>query len=136
MLMLTNLTTQTIPVGGAVTFAVKLKTGCSECFSRQVPTTIGLRARGVYEVHFNGNITAAAANTPVQIAIAAGGTPLVETAMNATPAAANQLVNVSTSTLFDNNCCLAGVDRLTIINTGTNPVVIAQNSNFYVTRQC
>lgn len=136
MLELTNLTAQTIPVGGAVTFAVKLKTGCSECFSRQLPTTIGLRARGVYEIHFNGNITSETADSALQIAIAAAGTPLVETTMNATPAAANQLVNVSTSTLFDNNCCMEGLNRLTVVNTGTVPVIVAPNSNFYVTRQC
>lgn len=134
MIELTTLAAQTIPVGGAVTFDnVKLRTGCNECYTRQLRTTIGLRNRGVYEVHFNGNITSDPA-AAVQLSIALGGQPLVETQMDATPAAANTPVNVSTSTLVENGCCMPGLDRLTVVNTGEAPVIVNANANFYVTR--
>lgn len=133
MIQLSNTTAQTIVPGGSVTFdIVMLHTGCGECFNRQIPKSVKLCGKGIYELHFSANITASAAATSLQLAMAVGGQPLVETVMNATPAAAGDLVNVSRSTLFDNCCC--DMDRISIVNTGTAPVTIAPNSNFYVKR--
>lgn len=133
MIELSNTTSQTIPVGGSVTFdKVLLKSGCDVCFNSMVPTSVKLRGRHIYNVQFHGNITSVAAGDTVQLAIAVGAnSPLVQTAMNATPAAAGTLVNVSAGTNIRNCCC--DLDRVRVINTGTNPVVLAPNSSFQIT---
>lgn len=133
MILLSNLTTQTLQPGQALTLSklFKSKTGC-ECFNSQAPTSAKLCSQGIYELHFSGNITGATAGAPVQIAISIGEQPLVETAMNSVPAAANDLNNVATTTFLKNCCC--DLDRVSIVNTGTNPVTIAQNSSFAIHR--
>lgn len=135
MIEVSNLATQTLQPGQSITFdKVLLRTTCgSECYNPQVPTSIKLGAKGIYELHFNGNITSDTAGTAVQLAMTIGGTPLVETAMNATIATANALANVSTSTLLRNCCC--DLDRVSVTNVGTTPVTVAQNANFYIVRK-
>lgn len=131
MIELSNTTAVTIPVGGTVTFdKVLTRSNCgAECFNFQIPTRIKLRSRGVYDIEFHGNITSDPA-APIQLAIAVGGAPLVQTAMNATPAAAGDLVNVSAGTYLRNCCC--DMDSVSVINTGTAPVTLAPNSSFRV----
>lgn len=135
MIEVSNLTAQTLQPGQAVTFdRIVLRTAYgAECFNAQVPTSIKLCAKGIYELHFNGNVTSPTAGAAVQLAMAVNNSPLVETAMNEVITAANNLKNVSTSTLFRNGCC--DLDRISIINTGSVPVTLAPNSNFYVTRR-
>lgn len=132
MILLSNATAQTLAPGQALNLKqiFKSKNGC-ECFNEQAPASVKLCSKGVYEVSFSGNITGAAA-AALQIAIAIGGQPLVETAMNSTPAAANNLNSVSTLTYVRNCCC--DLDRLSILNTGTVPVTIAPNSAFAIHR--
>lgn len=133
MILLSNATTQVLQPGQALNLKkiFKSKNGC-ECFNEQAPASVKLCSKGVYEVSFSANITGATAGAPVQIAIAIGGQPLVETAMNSVPAAANDLNNVSTLTFLRNCCC--DLDRVSIVNTGTNPVTIAQNSALAIHR--
>lgn len=136
MIELKNTATQTLQPGQAISFnEVLLHTGCSECYNRQLPTSVKLKGGcgSVYEIHFSGNITSLTAGNTLQLAIAVGTTPLVETAMNATPAAAGTLVNVSTGTLF--KVCCSDLNRISVINTGTTPVSVAQNSNIYIIRK-
>lgn len=136
MIELTNTASQVLQPGQAVTFdKVLLRTGCSECYNRQLPTSVRLKGGcgAVYELHFNGNITSNTAGDVVQLALAVSGQPLVETSMNALPAAAGDLVNVSTSTLFRVSC--SDLDRVSVVNSGTTPLTIAQNSNFYIVRK-
>lgn len=131
MIELTNTTAQTIPVGGMVTFdKVLLKSGCDVCYNAMVPTSVKLRAKNIFDIEFHANITSDTAGNTVQLAVAVAGSPLVQTAMNATPAAANQLVNVSAGTYLRNCCC--DLDRVSIMNTGTVPVTIAPNSSFRI----
>lgn len=133
MIELSNTTAQTIPVGGSVTFdKVLLKSCCNDvCYNSQVPTSVKLRGKHIYKLEFHGNITSVAAGNTLQLAMAVGtNSPLAETAMNATPAAAGTLVNVSAGTAIRNCCC--DLDRVRIINTGTNPVVLAPNSSFLI----
>lgn len=131
MIELTNTTAQTIPVGGMVTFdKVLLKSGCDVCYNSMVPTSVKLRDKNIYDIEFHGNITSATAGDVLQIAVSVGGSPLPQTAMNATPAAAGTLVNVSAGTYLRNCCC--DLDRVSVMNTGTTPVVIAPNSSFRV----
>lgn len=131
MIELSNTTAQTIPAGGMVTFdKVLLHAGCGECFNSMVPTSVKLRGKHLYDIEFHGNITSVTAGNVVQLAIAVGRSPLVQTAMNATPAAAGNLVNVSAGTYLKNCCC--DLDRISVMNTGTTPVVLAPNSSFRI----
>lgn len=135
MIELKNSATQTIQPGQAISFdTVLLRSGCAECYNRQLPTSVKLKGGcgSVYELHFNGNITSEAAGDALQLAMAVSGSALTETAMNAAPAAAGTLVNVSTSTLL--KLCCSDLNRVSVINTGTTPIVVAQNSNFYIKR--
>lgn len=133
MIELTNTTAQTIQPGGAVTFdKVLLKTGCGECFNAMLPTSVKLRSNSIYDVEFNGNITGAA-NAILQLAIAVANRPMPQTVMNAVPAAADNLVNVSAGTYVKDCCC--DLDRISIVNSGTTPVTIAPNSSFRIARR-
>ena len=134
MIQVTNTATQAVAVGAPLTFSkITLRScGACECFNSQVPTSIKLCGKGTYEIHFSANITSDAAATPIQLALAVAGNALVETAMNAVPAAAGDLVNVHTSTLFK-NCC-GDLDRISVINTGANALTVAQNPNLYIVK--
>lgn len=136
MLELTNTAAQTIAPGAAVTFnKVLLHTGCGECFDCRVPTSVKLTGRnGVYRIEFSGNIASGTAGTPAQLAIALGPTALPETVMLVTTSAANSFNNVATSTLVKNNCC--DFDRITVVNTGTVPVLLSANMNLNIERKC
>lgn len=135
MIELSNLTAQTITPGQTVTFdKVILHTGCGECFNSQLPKSVKLRAQGgVYALSFHGNVAATTAGAALQLAIAIEGQPLVETAMNSTPAAANALNNIGASTRFKNCCPDAG--RVSVLNTGAVPVTLAPNSSLIVERK-
>lgn len=141
MLELTNTAAQTIAPGAAVTFnKVLLHTGCGECFDCRVPTSVKLTGRnGVYRVEFSGNIASGTAGTPAQLAIALSASSpalnaLPETVMLVTTSAANSFNNVATSTLVKNNCC--DFDRITVVNTGTTPVLLSANFNLNIERKC
>lgn len=126
MIELSNSAEQVIPVGGFVTFdVVSLRSGCDVCYNSILPTSVKLMRSTIYDVEFHGNITSAAAATPVQLSVAIAGQPVAQTEMDATPAAAGDLWNVSTG-IYLRPCCDA--DRISIINNGENPVTLAANS--------
>lgn len=137
MIQISNAAAQTLAPGQAISFdkTSYLHTGCGECFNTQLATSVKLRGGcgAIYEIQFSGNVTSTTAGDTVQLAITVGGQPLVETAMNATPAAAGTLVNVNTGTLFAVYCCDA--DRVSVVNTGTTTLSIAPNSNLRIVRK-
>lgn len=134
MISLSNTTAQTIAAGQSLTFnTVLLKTRSrAECFRKNTGSIKLCASCAIYEVSFSGNISGAAAGTPVQLALALGGDILPETTMIATPSAANAANNVGVTTLVNNNCC--DYDRVTIVNTGTTDVTVAANPIFFVKR--
>lgn len=134
MINVSNMTAQVLQPGQAITFdKVTLRTrNGAECHNMAAPRTVKLCSKGIYDISFSGNITGAAAAN-LQIAIAVGGQPLVDTAMNATPATENQLVNVFARKLLQNCCC--DLDRVSVVNTGAVPVTIAPNSSFVIIRE-
>ena len=133
MIELTNTAAQTVLPGQVVAFnKVKLHTGCGECY-RDGSNSVKLRANGVFDVEFSGNIASATADTPVQLAIAQGGIALPETVMVSTPNGANEYNNVATGT-FVQNCC-GDFDRITVVNTGTVPVLLSANMNLRIARR-
>lgn len=136
MIQLTNLTAQVLQPGQALTFDEwTLKSGNCECWTRQIPQSVKLKAPcgSIYEVEFSGNITSGTAGQALQLAIAAAGQPMRNTAMNATPSVANGLQNVHTATLF-RDCC-GDANRLSVVNTSAVPVTVAPNSAFIVMRK-
>lgn len=137
MIQVRTVTAQTLQPGQALNFdsTTVLHTGCGECFNRQIPTSVKLRGGcgSIYEIEFEGNVSAEAAATPVQLSLAVAGQQIVDTVMNATPAAVTDLVNVSTGTFF--KVCCNDINRISVINSGTNPVIVAANSSLRISRR-
>lgn len=134
MIVLSNLAQVVIEPGAAVPFnRLVQKSGCGECWNRQLPNSVKMKAHGgIYELEFTGNVASATAGVPLQLSIAVGGQPLIETTMISTPSAADTFNNVHASTRFSGCCC--DLDRVTVINSGTNPVTLAANSALVVQR--
>lgn len=135
MLELTNSVAQTVAPGAAVTFdKVVFHSGGGECYDRRVSNSVKLTGNGgTYKVEFSGNIASPTAAAPVQLAIALGGVALPETVMVMTSSAANAFNNVSTGTYIRNNCC--DFDRITVVNSGTTPVLLSANMNLRIARR-
>lgn len=137
MIELRNSVAQVVAPGATVTFdtiVYRSKCGCGECYDRRIANSVKLTGRGgTYKVEFSGNISSDTAGTPVQLAIAFGGTALPETVMESTPSAANAFNNVSTGTYVSNDCC--DCDRISVVNSGTNPVLLSANMNLRIARQ-
>lgn len=134
MIVLSNLTAQTIQPGQSVTFNKEiLKSGNCECWNPQLPNTVRLKANGIYSLGFSGNVALDTAEAAGQLAIAIGGQPLIETAMNSTPSTANTLNNISTETRFRVCCC--DLNRVSVINTGAVPITLAPNSALVIERK-
>lgn len=132
MIELSNTAEQTVQPGQPIIFdEVILKVGCCECHRRNTGN-VKMRSNGIYALSFSGNIGGETAATPVQLAIAVGGSPLPETTMISVPAAVADRNSVSTTTRLK-NCC-GDYDNASVINTGTVPVVIGANSSFIVER--
>lgn len=133
MIELTNSAAQTVQPGAAVTFdTVMLHTGCGECFTKGIPS-VKLRAiGGTYKIDFTGNVSGTAANTPVQLAVALGSVAIPATVGVSTPAAENAFNNIAIGTYAKNVCC--DLNRVSIVNTGTVPVLLAANMNLRIAR--
>lgn len=133
MIELTNSAAQTVQPGAAVTFdTVMLHTGCGECFTKGIPS-VKLRAiGGTYKIDFTGNVSSTAANTPVQLAVALGGVAIPATVGVSTPAAENAFNNIAIGTYAKNMC--GDLNRVSIVNTGTVPVLLAANMNLRIAR--
>lgn len=136
MIEVSNLTAQTLQPGQAITFEEVLhQSGCWECYSRQIPTSVKLKAPrcAQYEVFFNGNISGAAGDI-LRLAIAIGGQPLAETEMRVVPSGDPNSNNVSAGTYLVMTC--ADLDRVSVMNIGTTAIGLAPNSNLRIRRIC
>lgn len=130
MMVLSNTTEQTLQPGQVATFdTMVLRTGCNE--THRLNSGVVLVRQGCFRVSFSGNITGTAAG-PVQLALALDGSPLTETTMINSIGTAGDLENASAQTAFRScpGCC----SRITVMNTGTVPVVIGANPSLTVTR--
>ena len=76
MISLSNTTAQTLTPGQSITFnTVVLHTGCAECH-RANTSSVKLRAKGIYDVHFSANIgatVAGAAQLLLRVLLLVGG---------------------------------------------------------------
>ena len=93
----------------------------------------GCQGRARYLVSFSGNIQIPTGGTveTISLAISIDGEPLASTQMIVTPAAAENLFNVSSQVYIDVTCgCCA---TIAVQNTSTQPIEV-QNSNLIVVR--
>ena len=132
MIVLSNTTDQVVQPGQAITFnTVVLHTGNGECH-RPGTSSVKMKANGIYELFFSGNIGSAVADTTAFLAITVGGEVLAETRMISETSTANELNNVAAKTAVKNCCC--DYDRVTVVNTGINPVNIGSNPTLFIKR--
>lgn len=91
------------------------------------------QCRARFKVTFGANIAIPSTETvsPISLAIAINGEPVLSTNMIVTPAAVGQFFNVSRSIYIDvpSGCC----SQISIKNTSTGPVSV-QNANLIVER--
>lgn len=137
MIVASNTAQQVLTPGSALTFNNLIwKSGCAESF-RNLNSAIRL-TQGVYEVEFNGNVSGAAADVPVQLNIEVDGSPLPETTMISTPGVAAGVNNVSASTYIGNqatkcNCCPGNIS-ISVVNTGTVDITVSANAKLSARR--
>lgn len=131
MIILTNTASQELSPGQSLIFDTEiLKTGCAECH-RAGSGAVTMRVQqAIYELHFSANI---GASTPgvAQLAISINGSPLVETTMVSTTAAAGDVNNVAKDTAIRTCCC--GPETCTITNTGETTVIV-ENPSLFIKR--
>ena len=133
MILVSNAAAQTLEAGQSLTFTVLRQTGCSE-FLRPNTSNVYLKQGGLYKLEFHGNVTGATAALPVQLSIAMSGSALPETTMVYTPAAANAVGNIGTSTEVG-TCFPSGGYNITVTNTGVNPIIVSENAALLITRE-
>ena len=132
MISLSNTTAQTLEPGQSITFnTVLLHSGCAECH-RPNTSSVKLRAKGIYDIHFSANIAATAVGI-AQLSIQIGGDTLNESTMIVTTATANSLNNVATA-IPVKNCC-DDFDRVTVTNTGSTTVLVGENPVLFISRR-
>lgn len=134
MIEVSNSAAQTIQPGQSLTFDTNvLKTGC-DTSHRLNSGTVTLKAKcAIYELHFSANISSTAAGT-AQLAISLDGEPLPETTMINSIGTAGDPENAATSTLVRTDGCCCG--RISVTNTGTNPVIVSASPSLFVKRVC
>ena len=133
MICLSNSNAQTLAVGQSLIFNTEiLHTGCAECYQPNSGTVNLAAKNAIYEIHFSANIGSTTEAEQAQLAININGSPMAETTMISTTAAAGDINNVSTSTLIKTCCC--GANFITVTNTGTTTVNVESNPCLYVKR--
>lgn len=130
MIVLSNVAAQTIEPGQAAVFnEVVFKSGCAECRnSGNGPVKIRC---GLYDLQYSANIGGAAGTQP-NVALAIDGVVLPETNAVVTATAATDVFNVHGATKFFNRC---GGAAVSLVNTGTTPVVVTANPALIVKRE-
>ena len=133
VIILTNTDSQVIQPGQSLTFnTVVLHTGCSECYRVGSGAVTLRQQKSIYEIKFGANIGATTEGETAQLGIVINGSPLVESTMISTTAAAGDLNNVNKNTAVRTYCC--GPETCTIVNTGTTPVNIGEGPSLFIRR--
>lgn len=137
IIQLSNNAAQTVAVGAQVTFNTTILRNCCNLTQRANSGTIGVNGQGgVYEIGFSANVGGSTAATAVQLTIQYDGANLNETTMISVPTTADTEFNsVSTQTFIElgGNCGCSNA-MITVVNTGTVPIIIDANPSFFVRR--
>ena len=136
---ITGIALQTVAQGEDVAFTETPVAGSNCITHRQGSGIVKLRGltnqcRARFLVSYSGNIQIPTGGTvgEISLAIAVDGEPLQSTRMIVTPAAAQNLQNISSQAYVDVPCgCCSTV---AVQNTSTQAIEV-QNSNLIVTRQ-
>ena len=133
-----NIELQEVALGGNVVFD-ETPVCPTRCITHREGSGIirlngaGNRQRARYMVAFSGNIQIPTGGTveEISVAIAVDGEPLLATQMIVTPAAVDELFNVSSQTYIDVpcNCCIT----VSVENTSGQAIEV-QNANLIVVR--
>lgn len=131
MIILTDSVSQELAPGQSLIFDTEiLHTGCAECHRIGSGAVTMRMQNAIYEIHFSANIGATAPGV-AQMAIDINGSPLVETTMISTTAAAGDVNNVAKDTAIKTCCC--GPETCTIVNTGETTIVV-ENPTLFIKR--
>lgn len=134
MIELSTTNAQVLSAGQSVIFNLELlHTGCTECHRTNSNSVSLTQRNAIYEVSFNCNIGATAADTPAQIALTLDGSPLQETTVIVPTTAAGDLTGVSASTFIETCCCNA-CNSILLTNTGTEEINVAANARLSIKR--
>ena len=127
---------QTVAASGSVLFSsTRICTGCSARHEQGSGRFVLLKP-GIYEVTFNANasLPAGATVTPIILDIVQEGEAIAGGKMIFSPAAAEELGNISATVLvrvYENGCCTSiGV------RNSTDAVINVQDANLVITRHC
>lgn len=131
MIILTNIASQELAPGQSLIFDTEiLHTGYSECHRVNSGAVTLRQQQAIYETHFSANIGATAPGV-AQLAINVNGSPLAETTMVSTTAAAGDVNNVAKDTAIRTCCC--GPETVTVVNTGETTVIV-ENPSLFIKR--
>ena len=135
----TGIALQTVSAGEDVAFTETAVNGTKCIVHRQGSGIIKLRGitnqcKARFLVSYSGNIQIPTGGTveAISLAIAVDGEPLQSTKMIVTPAAAQNLQNISSQAYIDVPCGCCST--IAVQNTSTQAIEV-QNSNLIVTRQ-
>lgn len=122
MIILTNDGSPILAPGQSLTFNIEiLHTGNAECHRIGSGAVTMRMLRAIYNVFFKANIGATAPGQ-ANLTMFLNGSPMVETTMLSTTAAAGDLNNVACETGIRTCCC--GPETLTIVNNGETTITV------------
>ena len=132
-----NVATQSVATNAVVLFnSTRILTGCS---ARHEPGSgrFVLLKPGVYEVEFNANVSLPTGATvgPITLSIIQDGESVAGSRMILTPAAVDELGNISATVLvrvYEQCCCTS----LSVRNDTPATTINVQDANFVITRHC
>ena len=132
-----NVATQSVATNAVVLFnSTRIRTGCS---ARHEPGSgrFVLLQPGIFEVEFNANVSIPTGGTvgPITLSIVQDGEAIAGSTMIFTPAAVDELGNVSATVLvrvYEQCCCTT----LSVRNDTPATIINVQDANFVITRHC
>ena len=131
-----NVATQAVATNGTVVFAnTRIHTGCSARHEQGSGRFVLLKP-GIYEVEFNANVSLPTGATvgPITLDIIQDGEAIAGSKMIFTPAAVNEIGNVSATVLvrvYECGCCAS-----LAVRNDTPSAINVQDANFVITRHC
>lgn len=131
-----NVATQAVVTNGTVLFgSTRIHTGCSARHEQGSGRFVLLKP-GIYEVEFNANVSLPTGATvgPITLDITQDGEAIAGSKMIFTPAAVNEIGNVSATVLvrvYECGCCAS-----LAVRNDTPSAINVQDANFVITRHC
>lgn len=133
MIIVSTNTPVTIPIGGSVTFeTTNLKYGNTECH-RPRAAAVKLLCGGVYDVYFAATVSGSSADISIGLSLYLGGEEIVETRTVSDVSTANVMRTISNEYVVM-NCC-KDYDKITLVNTGSQPINI-ERAFLKISKRC